>query len=91
MRPDWRRIAEEQEVQRGQPRDEAADQALIARIEQMQEGGRELSEDEGPSSLDDANQVLITRRMPVRRGKWRLVSEEVEQAERSMRAGGSDG
>jgi hypothetical protein len=36
-----------------------------------------------PATFDEADQVFIKRSMPACRGKWRMVSEEVEQAAQS--------
>jgi len=82
MRPDWRQISEEREAERLKPRDKAADKALVEQLKEMQRSGRELDDDEAPQNFDDADQVFIKRTMPVVRGKWRMVSEEVEQADR---------
>ena len=90
MRADWRKISTEQEAQRGEPRDEHADRALIEQLKEMQRGGQELNDEDAPDSLDDVDQVFIKRSMPVFRGKWRMVSEEVENAERSKRDDESD-
>jgi len=90
MSRDWRKISEEQEAKRGSPRDKVADKALIERLNEMRQSGHELADGESPQDLNDADQMFIKRTMPVFRGKWRMVSEEVEQAEHSKQDDGSD-
>lgn len=81
MRPDWREIAKHQESERGKPRDEAAGRLTVAemkaRIEQAQPVAGETAGlgDGGP------DYIVIRRQVPVKKGKWRMVSKEVEEAD----------
>jgi hypothetical protein len=79
MRPDWRTIAAAQEAKRQQPRDDAGDIELLAKLERIRRDGEPLGDVE-LSSSSEADQILITRSMPVRRGKRRMVSEDVARA-----------
>jgi hypothetical protein len=83
MRPDWRKIAAEQEARRSRPRDATRDAELIAKIKAMQRAGSELRDAEMPTSMDGVDQVFIKRTTPVHRGKWRMISREVEEAAQS--------
>lgn len=81
MRPDWREIAAAREAERGKPRDEEADRETLADMRSRVESAEPVAEAETPLSGDDADYVIIRRQVPVRKGKWRMVSKEVEEAE----------
>jgi hypothetical protein len=81
MRPDWRETAAEQEAKRGKPRDEDADRTTLAEMKRRTESAQPIPEAEVPASGDEADYAIIARQVPVRKGKWRMVSEEVEEAD----------
>jgi hypothetical protein len=81
MRSDWREIAAAQEAERGKPRDEEADRRTLADMRSRVESADPVTEAETPLSGDEADYVIIRRQVPVRKGKWRMVSKEVEEAE----------
>jgi hypothetical protein len=82
MRPDWREIAAGQEAKRGKPRDEKADRATLADVKARVESAQPVQKAEVPASGDEAGYALIRRQVPIRKGKWRMVSQEAEEAER---------
>ena len=45
------------------------------------ESAQPVSEAEVPASGDEADYAIIARQVPVRKGKWRMVSQEVEDAD----------
>jgi hypothetical protein len=79
MRPDWREIAKRQEAERGKPRDEAAGARDVTdirgRIDQAQPVAEPVVGGDGPDYF------VIRRQVPIKKGKWRMVSKEVEEAE----------
>jgi hypothetical protein len=81
MRPDWREIAAAQETERGKPRSDESDRKTLEDMRSRVESAERVTEAEIPLSGDDADYVIIGRQVPVRKGKWRMVSEEVEEAE----------
>lgn len=40
-----------------------------------------MPEAETPASGDEADYAIIARQVPVRKGKWRMISKEVEEAD----------
>jgi hypothetical protein len=80
MRPDWREIAREQEARRGQPRDEEAGQRTVADLRGRIEQARTVSDRLPGVDGAEPNYVIIRRLVPVKKGKWRMVSKEVEDA-----------
>ncbi len=81
MRPDWRETAEEQEARRGKPRDEEADRTTLADMKGRVESAQPVPEAVVPASGDEADYAIIARQVPVRKGKWRMVSQDVEEAD----------
>jgi hypothetical protein len=80
MRADWREAAKRQEAERGKPRDEAGHETvkeIRGRIERAQPVPDQTVglRGEGP------DYVIIRRQVPVKKGKWRMVSKEVEEAD----------
>lgn len=82
MRPDWREHAKQREDRVGEPRDVASDRETVdemrARVDQAQEVPAEILDQAGTDSPD---YMIIRRQVPVTKGKWRMVSKEVEDAE----------
>jgi hypothetical protein len=81
MRPDWREIAAKQELARGKSRDAETERTTLAELKSRIESAQPVPATDVPPSSDDADYAIIRRQVPVRKGKWRMVSEEVEQAE----------
>jgi hypothetical protein len=81
MRPDWREIASAREAARGKPRDEEADRETLADMRSRVESAEPVNGDVRELSGDEADYVIIRRQVLVQKGKWRMVSEEVEEAD----------
>jgi hypothetical protein len=81
MRPDWRDIAAVRESERGKGRGEADDRKTLADMRTRVDSAEPVTEAEAPLSGDEADYVIIRRQVPVQKGKWRMVSWEVEEAE----------
>lgn len=81
MRPDWREIAEGEQAELGKPRDEASDRETVAEIRGRLDQAQPVSEDEAHLGGDGPDYFVIRRQVPVKKGKWRMVSKEVEDAE----------
>jgi hypothetical protein len=81
MRPDWRQIAAEREATRGKPGDAEAEQTTVADVRGRVESSRPVPATEAPASGDEADYAIIRRQVPVQKGKWRMVSQDVEEAE----------
>lgn len=81
MRPDWREIAKGNEAELGKPRDEDADRETVAELNRRVDAARPIS-DHGTGLVDEGPDYLLIRRwVPAKKGKWRIVSKEVEEAE----------
>lgn len=80
MRPDWREVARQRESELGTPRDEAADKVTLEEIKQRLAEAEPVSE-EGGEPEGGADYFVTSRRVRARKGKWRMVSEEIEEAE----------
>jgi hypothetical protein len=81
MRPDWREIAKQQEADRGKPRDEAADRLTVAEMKARIEQAQPVSGQTVGLGGDGPDYMVIRRQVPVKKGKWRMVSKEVEEAD----------
>jgi hypothetical protein len=81
MRPDWRAIAKQEEETRGQPRDETADGKTAAEMRGRFEQAQPASSAMPGIGDPDPDYVIIRRLVPVKKGKWRMVSKEVEDAD----------
>jgi hypothetical protein len=55
---------------------------IRAMIDRMEREAKKPTSSVGWREADDADHITITRMVPPRRGKWRLMSPEVEQAAR---------
>ena len=81
MRPDWREIARRQEAELGKRRDEEADCKTVAELRRRLDAAQ-LVDDEAASLGGDGPDYLVTsRKIHATKGKWRIVSKEVEEAE----------
>jgi hypothetical protein len=76
MKPEWRkRAAAPTEIM-----SKESEAKIIAEINQIADAPR-LS-GEPPISLEEAGAMVVKRRVPAFRGKWRMVPLEVENARR---------
>jgi hypothetical protein len=80
-RPDWRKISKEEEQKRMKPRDSKLDKEFITKMTADMDASTDLEGDAAKVTIDEVDQVFIKRMMPVHRGKWRMVSKEIEDAE----------
>lgn len=81
LRPDWRDIAKEQEAQRLNPEgDGMPAQGSLPKILKEVDESMPLTQDELPQSMDEVASVVMHRKMPVHKGRWRMVSEEVARS-----------
>ncbi|TAH32867.1 hypothetical protein EYC59_05585 [Candidatus Saccharibacteria bacterium] len=80
MRPDWRKISEEEQEKRLKPRSELDDAKSVKDIRQIQDTAVDIEEGASVPSGDEAQQMFLKRTMPVRKGKWRMISEEQQKA-----------
>jgi hypothetical protein len=71
MRPDWR-----ERMTRGPKRSPESDARLLAELQRMDAAEEDRSGE--PISSDSARFLSITRRIPIKRGKWRIISREAE-------------
>jgi hypothetical protein len=82
MRPDWRQIAAEQEQERL-----SVEQKPLTKVNDLP-GLKEQIEGEkgavinGPLESDGVDRLVIKRKMPAQKGKWRMFSEEVTNAKK---------
>lgn len=80
MRPDWREVAKTREAELGKPRDERADQKTLDDLKERLSKAEPVSEEEVDSSVRGPDYFVTSRRVRVKKGKWRMVSQEVEDA-----------
>jgi hypothetical protein len=79
MRHDWRDIAAKLEATMGAPRDEESERRTVDELNaQIDEA--ELVDDEAAMGPSGPDYVLRNRQVPATKGKWRMVSAEVEAA-----------
>lgn len=82
MRPDWREIAKRRESDLGGLRDEDAGREAVAEVRRRFEQARPVpNQDAASLSGDGPDYFVIRRQVPVKKGKWRMVSKEVEEAD----------
>jgi hypothetical protein len=79
MRPDWREIAKKREAELGKPRDESSDATTLDDIKERLAKVEPVSDVAEPDG--GADYFVISRRVPARKGKWRMVSEEIEHSD----------
>lgn len=80
MRPDWREVAKWREAELGKPRDETADGTTLNEIKRRLAEAEPVAEEVGEPE-GGADYFVTSRRVPARKGKWRMVSKEIEEAE----------
>jgi hypothetical protein len=79
MRPDWREVATGKEAEVGKPRNEAQDHETVA--EMRGRFDQAVLTHEAHFDSDAVDYIVIRRQVPVRKGKWRMVSKGVEDAD----------
>lgn len=79
MRPDWREISKRQEEAIAELPNFETSRATVAELNDKLHSAKPIPP---PAQPDDADidYMFITRRVAPRKGKWRIVSEEVERA-----------
>jgi hypothetical protein len=81
MHPDWREMARGKEAERGKPRDEARDRETVQAIRRRLDQAQPAEGDEARLDGDAADYLFVRRQVPITKGKWRMVSKEVEEAD----------
>jgi hypothetical protein len=81
MRPDWRDMAKRHEADLGRPRDEDAERKTVAELTGRVEAARPIVEEGAATTAEEADYFLISRWVPATKGRWRMVSKEVAEAE----------
>ena len=79
MRKDWRDEAQRHEAP-GQARDPDADRAAVDELHAQMSRARPMTDEESKSAPPELDYGMIRRQVPVKKGKWRMVSKEVEDA-----------
>jgi hypothetical protein len=80
MRKDWRDEAKRHEADLGKPRDAEADRATIEKLHAQMRQARPMTDQESRSAPPEMDYGMIRRQVPVKKGEWRMVSKEVEDA-----------
>lgn len=80
MRPDWREVAKRREAELGKPRDEMADGTTLDEIKRRLAEAKPVAEEVGEPE-GGADYFVTTRRVPAQKGRWRMVSREIEESE----------
>jgi hypothetical protein len=76
MRPEWREWAN----RLPESKSKGNEAQIVAEINEIADAPRASLEPSG--SLEEADAILVQRRIPLYRGKWRMVPPEVENAAR---------
>ena len=79
MRRDWREIASVREAERGSPRYQAADRETVAALSRRFDEAQPLLDEQASLGEAGPDYIVIRRQMPATKGKWRIVSKEVEE------------
>ena len=80
MRPDWREIAKAEEADVGKLADKKAGRQTIAEIEGRLKQANPIPDETVLLGDDSPDYTVIQRHVPATKGKWRMVSKEVEEA-----------
>jgi hypothetical protein len=81
MRPDWRELARGKEAAISEQRDEARERETVSELLGKLEAAQPLTGADAGRSSDEADYAVIRRQVPFTKGKWRMVSKEVEDAD----------
>jgi hypothetical protein len=79
MRPDWRQVAAEYESKIEQPLDANA-HSTAAELTARMEAATPATSTETAEGAAGADYFLLSRQVPATKGKWRMVSKDVEDA-----------
>jgi hypothetical protein len=80
MRPDWRAVAKTREARLGEPRDAGADRGTLDELEERLGNSEQVAEGQGDSSGPGPDYFVTSRRIRAKKGKWRMVSQEIQEA-----------
>jgi hypothetical protein len=81
MRPDWRKISDDEKESRLEPPSQNNNGKAFGKdINEIYKTAVDIDPDTVPSNTDDVEQMFITRKMPLQKGKWRMLSDEQEKA-----------
>ncbi len=78
MRRDWRELAKAQEAERGRHRNQAPGRQTVADLNRKLDEAEPVLDDVARLDAGGPDYIVIRRQMPAMKGKWRLVSKEVE-------------
>ncbi|HKR81450.1 MAG TPA: hypothetical protein VJR27_00420 [Candidatus Saccharimonadales bacterium] len=79
MRPDWREISEKEQKERLKPRVDETDGAFVKDINHIQDTAIDIEDDTQLPDPEEVQQMFLKRTMPVRKGKWRMISEDQQR------------
>jgi hypothetical protein len=82
MRRDWRDVAKANEAELAKPRDREADRKMVAELNRKLDEARPVLGEQGALGEGGPDYIVIRRQMPATKGRWRMVSKEVEEAGR---------
>jgi hypothetical protein len=81
MRSDWRPVAKAREAELSKPRDEDTNRETVADLHRRLDEARPISDAQESMSEGGPDYFFFSRRVPAKKGKWRMVSSEAEQRE----------
>jgi hypothetical protein len=73
MRPDWREVEKDKKAGKD---DLPTDKELVEQLKKQRDDAKPVL---GPVDTSNVDYAMISRKMSVRRGKWRIISPEVEK------------
>jgi hypothetical protein len=82
MRPDWREVAERYEALVAEPRDEDADRKTVAELNRRLDAAQPVADEAAGIGADEPDYMVIARKIAPMKGKWRIVSVDIEEAGR---------
>jgi len=80
MRPDWRDLAANLEANLGAPRDEESDRRTVDELNAQIDEAELVTDQSAALGPGEPDYVLRRRLVPATKGKWRMVSADVEAA-----------
>jgi hypothetical protein len=78
MRPDWREVARAREARLGEPQDVGAKRETLDELKERLANSEEVAEEQVDASGPDY--FVTSRRVRAKKGKWRMVSQEIQDA-----------
>lgn len=82
MRSDWRETASEREAAVGTPRDEEADRRTVDELNAQIEEAEAVPDEAASLGAGGPDYFVLRHQVPATKGKWRMVSSDVEAAGR---------